>query len=197
MVQLGGHPVYIQKEEVGLGTRETAEDVARTLACYHRDHRRARHRPSRPRRDGRGDRRAGPQPAVGHRPSAAGAGRPADGQAAGRPARGARIALSATAQQCLPVARPGLRLRRRRARHRQPRRLWTRGRAGRRAPGRRPGRSGRRRRDRLHRRLGVDGPGRREPSRREPPPLPGRRSADGESDDAWFLHCLPLGAARR
>jgi len=34
-VQLGAHPVYIQKEEVGLGTRERAEDVARTLACYH------------------------------------------------------------------------------------------------------------------------------------------------------------------
>ncbi len=34
--QLGGHPVYIQAEEVGLGTRETAEDIARTLACYHR-----------------------------------------------------------------------------------------------------------------------------------------------------------------
>jgi ornithine carbamoyltransferase len=33
--QLGGLPVYIQKEEVGLGIRETAEDVARTLACYH------------------------------------------------------------------------------------------------------------------------------------------------------------------
>jgi ornithine carbamoyltransferase len=33
--QLGGHPVYIQKEEVGLGARESAEDVARTLACYH------------------------------------------------------------------------------------------------------------------------------------------------------------------
>jgi ornithine carbamoyltransferase len=33
--QLGGHPVYIQKEEVGLGSRETAEDVARTLACYY------------------------------------------------------------------------------------------------------------------------------------------------------------------
>jgi ornithine carbamoyltransferase len=33
--QLGGHPIYIQKEEVGLGTRETAEDVARTLACFH------------------------------------------------------------------------------------------------------------------------------------------------------------------
>ena len=36
VVQLGGHPVYIQKDEVGLGTREAAEDVARTLACYHR-----------------------------------------------------------------------------------------------------------------------------------------------------------------
>ena len=35
VTQLGGHPVYIQKEEVGLGTRETAEDVARTLACFH------------------------------------------------------------------------------------------------------------------------------------------------------------------
>lgn len=35
IVQLGGHPVCIQKEEVGLGTRESAEDVARTLACYH------------------------------------------------------------------------------------------------------------------------------------------------------------------
>ena len=34
-VQLGGHPIYIEKDEVGLGTRETAEDVARTLACYH------------------------------------------------------------------------------------------------------------------------------------------------------------------
>jgi len=34
-VQLGAHPVYIQKEEIGLGTRESAEDVARTLACYH------------------------------------------------------------------------------------------------------------------------------------------------------------------
>ena len=35
VVQLGGHPVYIQKEEVGLGVRESVEDVARTLACYH------------------------------------------------------------------------------------------------------------------------------------------------------------------
>jgi ornithine carbamoyltransferase len=36
VVGLGGHPVYIQGHEVGLDTRESAEDVARTLACYHR-----------------------------------------------------------------------------------------------------------------------------------------------------------------
>ncbi|HSZ36130.1 MAG TPA: ornithine carbamoyltransferase [Acidimicrobiales bacterium] len=36
VVDLGGHPVYIQGVEVGLDTRETAEDVARTLGCYHR-----------------------------------------------------------------------------------------------------------------------------------------------------------------
>lgn len=35
VVQLGGHPVYIQGSEVGLGERETAADIARTLACYH------------------------------------------------------------------------------------------------------------------------------------------------------------------
>jgi ornithine carbamoyltransferase len=34
-VQLGAHPVYIQQDEVSLGTRESVEDVARTLACYH------------------------------------------------------------------------------------------------------------------------------------------------------------------
>ena len=36
VVQLGGHPVYIQGNEVGIGERESAEDVARSLACYHR-----------------------------------------------------------------------------------------------------------------------------------------------------------------
>ena len=34
--ELGGHPVYIQGTEVGLDTRESAEDIARTLGCYHR-----------------------------------------------------------------------------------------------------------------------------------------------------------------
>jgi ornithine carbamoyltransferase len=36
VVGLGGHPVYIQGVEVGLNVRESAEDVARTLGCYHR-----------------------------------------------------------------------------------------------------------------------------------------------------------------
>lgn len=31
---LGGHPVYLRGEEVGIGTRESVEDVARTLAGY-------------------------------------------------------------------------------------------------------------------------------------------------------------------
>ena len=33
--QLGGHPVSIRGEEVGLDTREPAEDIARVLAGYH------------------------------------------------------------------------------------------------------------------------------------------------------------------
>jgi ornithine carbamoyltransferase len=36
VVQLGGHPVSIRGDEVGLGTRETVEDLTRTMACYHR-----------------------------------------------------------------------------------------------------------------------------------------------------------------
>jgi len=33
--QLGGHPVYLQPTELGIGSRESVEDVTRTLACYH------------------------------------------------------------------------------------------------------------------------------------------------------------------
>jgi ornithine carbamoyltransferase len=33
--QLGGHPVYLQPAELGIGTRESVEDVTNTLACYH------------------------------------------------------------------------------------------------------------------------------------------------------------------
>ncbi len=32
---LGGHPVTIRDDEVGLDVRESVEDVTRTLACYH------------------------------------------------------------------------------------------------------------------------------------------------------------------
>jgi ornithine carbamoyltransferase len=34
VVSLGGHPIAIRPDEIGIDTRETAEDVARTLACY-------------------------------------------------------------------------------------------------------------------------------------------------------------------
>ncbi len=36
VVDLGGHPVMITDAEVGIDRRETAEDVARTLGCFHR-----------------------------------------------------------------------------------------------------------------------------------------------------------------
>lgn len=36
VVQLGGHPVYIQgEEEIGLDTRESVEDVTNAMACFH------------------------------------------------------------------------------------------------------------------------------------------------------------------
>jgi len=36
VAKLGLHPVYLQADELGIGSRETVADVARTLACYHR-----------------------------------------------------------------------------------------------------------------------------------------------------------------
>lgn len=35
VVQLGGHPIYLKPDEVDIDVRESAEDVARTLALYH------------------------------------------------------------------------------------------------------------------------------------------------------------------
>jgi len=35
VAKLGGHPVYLQPTELGIGSRESVEDVTRTLACYH------------------------------------------------------------------------------------------------------------------------------------------------------------------
>lgn len=34
-VQLGGHPVYLQPAELGINSRESVSDIARTLGCYH------------------------------------------------------------------------------------------------------------------------------------------------------------------
>ena len=34
VVQLGGHPIYVRPEEVGLGVRESVADVARTFAGF-------------------------------------------------------------------------------------------------------------------------------------------------------------------
>ena len=34
VVGLGGHPVYVRADEVGFDSRETVEDISRTLACY-------------------------------------------------------------------------------------------------------------------------------------------------------------------
>ena len=33
--QLGGHPVYLQPAELGIGSRESVADIAHTLGCYH------------------------------------------------------------------------------------------------------------------------------------------------------------------
>jgi ornithine carbamoyltransferase len=35
VVQLGGHPITMREEEVGLDRRESTEDIARTLSCFH------------------------------------------------------------------------------------------------------------------------------------------------------------------
>ena len=51
---LGGHPIYIRPEEVGLGVRESVDDVARTLAGLLRGDRGAGVRPRHARGDGRG-----------------------------------------------------------------------------------------------------------------------------------------------
>ena len=35
VVQLGGHPLTMRGDEVGFDVRESVEDIARTLSCYH------------------------------------------------------------------------------------------------------------------------------------------------------------------
>jgi ornithine carbamoyltransferase len=35
VVQLGGHPISMRGDELGFDSRESVEDIARTLSCYH------------------------------------------------------------------------------------------------------------------------------------------------------------------
>lgn len=35
VASLGGHPISVRADEVGVGSRETPDDIARTLSCYH------------------------------------------------------------------------------------------------------------------------------------------------------------------
>ena len=103
--QLGGHPVYIQPDELGIGTRESVADVTRTLACYHAiiaarvfDHGLLEEMAA-------VECSAGAQHALGDGSSAAGARRLADGQAAARPSRRREDRLHRRGQQCLALAR--------------------------------------------------------------------------------------------
>ncbi len=162
-VQLGGHPVYIQKEEVGLGTRETRRGRRPHPRLLSRDHRRAGDGSSRPRPRWR---RRSQTPVLNllsdtDHPLQALADLLTVKQLLGR-LEGARIAYvgdadnnvaRSLAQACVAG--------RRRADARQPRRLCAERRARRRPPRRRSRRGGGRRADRLYRRLGLDGPGRR------------------------------------
>ena len=105
VVQLGGHPVTLRGDEVGLDTRETAEDVARMLAGYHAVIGARVFAPRAARADGGGGDGAGGQPPVRRRPPVPGPGRPAHPPPALRPARGAHRGLRRRLQQRVPVAR--------------------------------------------------------------------------------------------
>ncbi len=200
--ELGGHPLTLRGEEVGLGERESVEDVARTLA--------ATTPPSAP---GSSSTRswselaqavgAGRQPAVRRRPPVPGARRPADPAPAVRSTRRPRRSPTSATATTWP-ARLGLAAAM--TWHGHPAGLPAGLRTGRgrprpfaaprcRALGDEPsGGGGRRRRRRLHRRLDVHGPGGARPSTR-------RQAFEGFIVDgplmaaapghAVFLHCLP------
>ena len=203
VVQLGGHPVTIRADEVGLDVRESAEDVTRTLACYHAAIGARVFEHAKLERMAAVDARAGRQPALRRRPPAAGPRRPAHHprrSSATSPA--ARSPTSATATTCarslaLAAGMLGMEVRiaspagyglaeadldRLRA-------------AGRRAPDRRPARRGRRgRRRRLHRR--VDSMGQEAEAERAAPGVRGLHRSTTPcwprpASEAVFLHCLP------
>ena len=64
VVQLGGHPVTIRGDEVGLDVRESVEDITRTLACYHAAIGARVFEHAKVGAHGRGRRRPGGQPAL-------------------------------------------------------------------------------------------------------------------------------------
>ena len=211
--------MYLQGHEVGIDTREPAEDVARTLACYHAvvcarvfDHAHARADGGRTRRGG--GRRPGGQPVVGPGPPVPGPGRPAHAarsvDGAGCP--GPRLAGSIVAYvgdannvaghwpkaavmvgMAVRLASP--------AGYGRPAATWNspapgRDRRARRDVDRhrRSRASGARGRRRLHRRVDLDGPGGRGRA------AAGRTSPGTTVDERWWparrrrrvvLHCLP------
>ena len=205
---LGGHPIYIRGEEVGIGQPGVARRRRPHARRLLRGPRGAGVRPRDARRPRGGVGGPGGQPAVRPRAPDAGARRPAH-RAGGvrrprRPAsrvrrrrqqrrRVARVRRGALGARAGRVEPAGVRARRRRGRPRpQPRRCH---RARHRAAGRGP-----RRRRRLHRRLDVDGPGGRgRGAARRVRGLPGRRRAHGARRTARPASCTacPRTAARR
>ena len=209
VVSLGGHPIYVRPEEVGLGVRETVADVARTLRRLLRGaSRRGCSTTPRSRRwrrwstsrsstccpTARTRARRSPTSSPCASCSATLEGRRLAYVGDGNNVAASLAYAAALSGVELTVASPaGLRARRRHRRTgAQPRRHH-------RARGR-PLRSGRGRRRGLHRRVDVDGPGRRGrgPARRVRG-LHGRRRADGGGAAGRRGSCTacPRTAARR
>ena len=208
VVQLGGHPVTIGAAEVGLGVRETPEDVARTLGRLPRRVGRPGVRAREARAHGRRRRRCRSSTCCPTSPPAAGARRPAHASASASAAStAARSPTSATPTTCRRSLSLGAALMRAWRPLRLPARLrpdpsrLDRVRAlggADRACTDRPDEAVARRRRRLHRRVGVDGQGGR--GRGPPPGLRGlhrRRRADGRRRARRRLPALPARPPRR
>ena len=102
VVGLGGHPVVIRGEEVGLGIREPVDDVVRVLARVSPHGRCEGLRPPCARGDGRGRRGPDSQPPLRPEPSMSGSRRSPDpAPAVGRPG-GTHGGVDRGWQQCGP-----------------------------------------------------------------------------------------------
>ena len=107
VVQLGGHPVSVRPDEVGIDVRETAEDVARTLAGYHAAIGARVFEHATLERMAAAGRRAGREPALGRQPPAPGHRRPAHDPPGVRAARGPHRRVGGRLLQRRPVAGAG------------------------------------------------------------------------------------------